>query len=197
MEVRFDELNKKIKMREDRANEILVSLRAFAVPDDNLTFVVDPEHAEKVSPFLAEIKELRAANRNAKLAMQQARQVYADLVSKGLVSGDSGDPIRDIDQAINSLRRRHGQALEELRQLQVINPETIKPDVLPEKRAQAYKLTDEIRVIPKQLGELKKALEDAEEPFKNLTNPPAPQRGYGKLPSHEVNTSRDRGKEVM
>ncbi len=77
----FDELTKAIKARENRVNEILEALRVFAVPDDKLTFVVNPEHTDEVRPFLLEVEELRAANIAAKSAMQHAQLVYSDLAS--------------------------------------------------------------------------------------------------------------------
>ncbi|VVB88865.1 Uncharacterised protein [uncultured archaeon] len=187
MNVNINELNEAIKRREDRISEIHEALLAFAVPGDALTYQIDPIYVSEVKPFLEEIKKLQAANTAVWAALEQARQVYANLGKNELVksliySREPDDPIAALSLAIASLEKRRSEAIEELQRLNSINPTTFMPEIPPEKEEQAGKLREEILTIPKQIEILEGGYKEAQKAFENLPNPQVLNRGFMPLP---------------
>ncbi len=172
--------------RQDRIDELHESFLPFAIVDDDGVFRIDPAYSEMISPFLAEIKQLRAIDAALAAAHERTKKIYADVRQNILVHEilyDTDDPIGALGYKIESLSKRRQKAVEEVSQMNHINPQTFEPEVLPEKQEEAARLRVEILTIPKQIAILQQAYNEARKQYDHISEPTILNRGFRPIPT--------------
>jgi hypothetical protein len=143
---------------------------AFSIPDDNFTFVVDPDSRDYLSPYISEVQKLQEYNLSVLKAIEDAKGIYVNLQEGKTAETEIPDKITSAVQ--DKIRGLNGQIqtfkaqLEHLKTIDSVSLETVIP---AENKKQAEELKKSItKDIPAKIEIMFQKQQQIKDLFKDL-----------------------------
>jgi hypothetical protein len=135
----------KVEQSKDRIAELKKAFLSFSIPDDNFSFVVDPDSRDYLAPYIAEVGNWQEYNHSVLAAIRDAKGIYVNLQEGKTAETEIPDKITSAVQ--DKIRGLNGQIetfKAQLERLKTIDPNTLETVIPVENKKRAEELKKSI-----------------------------------------------------